>query len=150
MYLFREQNLYDQISTRMLGLLTNFSKLILTIEKTTDELLKNDKINKNPHFLQFISHFALGRYYHFRCQGYMECLVVTKCYTPASICYWLNKLVIPASQHFMEALNHFDKLKTTTDIMELNEFRRLVEEVNEFKKVSMKIMKETKLYNLHC
>lgn len=134
----------------MLALLTNFSKFILTIEKTIDELLKNDKINKNPHFLQFVFHFEQGRYYHFRCQGYMECLAVSKCYTSASMCYWLNKLVIPASQHFMEALNHFDKLKATTDVMELSEFRRLVEEINEFKKVSMKIMRETKLYNLHC
>lgn len=150
MYLFRQQHIYDQISMRMIGLLANFSKHILEIEKTINELLKEDKINKNPDFLQFISHFGQGRYYHFRCQGYMECLVGTKYYTAESICYWLNNLVTPASQHFMEALKHFERLKANPNIMSISEFRRLIEEIDEFKKISMEIMRTTKLYNLHC
>lgn len=147
---FYRSNSYDEISSKILKELINFSGLILAMEKTNNNLLTENRFSQNSDFLQYIDHFGLGRYFHFRCQGYMEALVFTKSYSPQSICYWLNNLVYPASKHFMEALKYFDKIKLPSTEIHNSEFHKLIGIINEFKKVSNKIMENIKLYNLTC
>jgi len=141
---------YDTISTNILGLLINFSNTILVIENSTNEILTSEEFNKNIDFLQFVGHFGEGRYYHFRCQGYMESLVVTKCYSPLSICYWLNSLVYPAVHHFTIALEYLDKVKADSTFANIDVFQRLLTEIDNCKQVSMKIQQTISLYNLQC
>ena len=139
---------YDEISTNILRLLIKFSEHIMSIEENINKLLMNNEFNKNTDFLNFVKHFGLGRFYHFRCQGYMECLVFTKCYSPMSLSYWLNRLVYPAAEHFREALSYLDKVKAIPELAGNDDFRKLLTKIDEFKKVSMQIMQAIKLYNL--
>jgi hemerythrin len=148
-YLYRSIS-YDEISSKILKNLINFSGLILAMEKINNNLLTEDHFSQNSDFIQYIDHFGLGRYFHFRCQGYMEALVFTKGYSPQSVCYWLNNLVNPASKHFMEALKCFDKVKMPSTGSHNSEYHKLIDIINEFKIVSNEIMGNIKLYNLTC
>jgi hypothetical protein len=151
MYPYRYMSIsYYEISTNILKELNDFSGLILSMEKINNNLLTEDGFNQNSDFLQYIEHFGLGRYFHFKCHGYMEALVFTKGYSPQSICYWLNNLVNPASKHFMEALKCFDKINMPSTGHHNSEYHKLIGIVNEFKRVSNEIMDNIKLYNLTC
>ncbi|ACA45981.1 spermidine/putrescine ABC transporter ATP-binding protein [Clostridium botulinum] len=141
---------YDRISTYTLELLQNFSKRIMIIENIINELLKDDSLNKNNDLSNFISYFSNGRFYHFRCHGFMECLVVTKSYSPESICYWTMNLVTPASNNFMKALSFIDILKNTHTFETNSQFKNLTMEMDKFKKAAMEIMNAAKLYNINC
>nr|WP_025774404.1 hypothetical protein [Clostridium botulinum] len=143
-------NQYDRISTYTLELLQNFSKQIIIIENIINELLKDDSLNKNNDLSDFISYFSVGRFYHFRCHGFMEFLVVTKSYSPESICYWIMNLVTPASNNFMKALSFIDILKNIHIFGTNSEFKNLTMEIDKFKKIAMEIMNATKLYNINC
>lgn len=148
-YLYRGIS-YDGISSKILKELVNFSGLVLAMEKINNSLLTETRFNQNSDFLQYIDHFGLGRYFHFRCQGYMEALVLTKCYSPQSICYWLNNLVNPASKHFMEALKCFDKIKMPSTVPHNSDYHKLIGIIDEFKIVSNEITGNIKFYNLTC
>lgn len=79
----------------------------MSIEDTTVKLPENNNFSSNPEFQNFISCFQKGRYYHFRCQGYMECLVFTKYYSPFSLNYWLHELVYPAADNFKKSYGKY-------------------------------------------
>lgn len=146
----KNSNCYDEISVEMLELLTEFSDYINRMSVLNETLLTNDLFNRNPHFIQYIYYFGLGRYYHFRCMGYMEALVLTKCYSVKSLCYWKEELVMPASENFMKALEYLDKLKTDSELSSNPVFKVLIRESEGFMKVSMEIMELIKRYNLPC
>ncbi|MHB9921974.1 hypothetical protein CF091_00255 [Clostridium botulinum] len=79
-----------------------------------------------------------------------QCLVVTKSYSPESICYWIMNLVTPASNNFMKALSFIDILKNIHIFGTNSEFKNLTMEIDKFKKIAMEIMNATKLYNINC
>ena len=138
----------DELSKFILRLLESFSKQIMAIDDSILELLKDSQFNSNPDFMEFIAHFNKGRYYHFQCEGYMKCLVLTKCYSPMSISYWLNTLVYPAVKHFTEALACLDKVEAVPVLESNPEFKNMLEKVDVFKEISMKITESVKMYNL--
>ena len=111
-------------------------------------LLEYQMFNTNPSFKKFIDAFKEGRYYHYRCQGFMESLVLTKCYSPFSINYWIYQLVYPAAQHFSEALENLDKMKQSSPLNQNKEFEQLLVTVEEFKKTSDEIMRLVRTYNI--
>lgn len=141
---------YDTISNKMLELLTELSQYINKMSGLNDALLKDDAVNSNTHFNQYISYFAIGRYYHFRCMGYMESLVMTKCYFISSLCYWKNMLVMPAYNNLMLAFKHLEELKSDADISANLIFKELINETEGLKRVAMEIMDTMKYYNLPC
>lgn len=99
---------YDNISKKILELLTEFSNYINRISLLNDSLLTNKLFSRNTSFIEYVYYFGVGRYFHFRCMGYMEALVLTKCYSVESLCYWQNMLVMPASNNFMTALANLE------------------------------------------
>lgn len=141
---------YDGISVEMLELLTEFSDYINRMSVLNETLLTNDLFNRNADFVNYIYYFGIGRYYHFRCMGYMEALVLTRCYSEKSLCYWKNKLVMPASDNFMKALDYLDKLKSDSELSCNPVFKALIFESKGFMKVAMEIMELIKRYNLPC
>jgi len=77
----------------------------------------------------------------------MEALVITKCYSNVSFSYWLNSLVYPASKHFEEGLECLEGVKSFAELANDPEFRQLMGKVEEFKKISAKIMDAVKVYS---
>lgn len=141
---------YDDISIEMLKLLTEFSNIINRISILNDCLLKNNLFSRNPCFNQYIYYFGIGRYYHFRCMGYMESLVLTKCYSVKSLCYWKDILVMPASDNIMSALGYLDELQSNCWLSNNMTFKALIVETKELKRVAMEIMNMIKEYELPC
>lgn len=82
--------------------------------------------------------------------GYMESLVLTKCYSTKSLCYWKDMLVMPASEHIMEALGYLDKLQYNCWLSNNMTFKALIVETLELKRVAMEIMDLIKSYELSC
>lgn len=144
------KNPYDEISTQTLELLAQFSQHILVIEDNINQLLIRGELNQNVDFLDFITHFRACRYYHFGCEGYMASLVLAKCYSPLSICYWKNSLLESAIESFTEALAHLDRLKKLHHVATNNTFQEMLLEIDDFIKVSEEIQETIKLYNLEC
>lgn len=140
----------DKVSRRILELLTEFSDYINQTSVLNDILLTNNIFNKNPKFIKYIYSFDLGRYYHFRCMGYMESLVLMRCYSIKGLCYWKNELVMPAYENLTEALKLLDELKLDDEIACNPIFKILICETEELKKIAMEIMDTIKYYNLPC
>lgn len=146
--MFRIFEHYDNISTEILRNLFIFSKQIMCMTNSIHILLENEAFDIDSYFYNFVESFKKGRYYHYRCQGYMESLVLTKCYSPFSISYWIYQLVEPAAQHFSEALDYLDEWKEYSHISPNKEFQKLLDTTVEFKKTSEEIMRLIKTYNL--
>lgn len=79
-------------------------------------MLTNKPCSCKTSFIEYVYYFAIGRYFHFRCMGYMEALVLTKCYSVESLCYWQNMLVIPASNNFMSALANLENVESDKEL----------------------------------
>ncbi|MGO1469559.1 MAG: hypothetical protein ACTHW2_06030 [Tissierella sp.] len=141
---------YNKISIDMLELLTDFSDSINQITVLNDFLLTEDLFSKNSNFTQYLYYFDMGRYYHFRCMGYMEALVLTKCYCVKSLCYWKTKLVMPASKNINLALNYLNKLKSNPNLSCNPTFQALIVETEELMEIAMEIMDLIKCYDLPC
>lgn len=141
---------YNSISKKMLELLTEFSDSINKISILNESLLTDKLFNINPDFTQYIYYFGVGRYFHFRCMGYMEALVLTKCYCIKSLCYWKNMLVMPAYNNIMTALGYLDKLKSDSELSDNPTFKALLVEIEQLKRIAMEIMNTIKCYELPC
>lgn len=141
---------YDDISVEMLKLLTKFSDYINRISVLNDLLLTNNLFNRNSDFIQYIYYFDIGRYYHFRCMGYMESLVLTQCYSIKGLCYWKNMLVMPAYENITLALGYLDELKSDYEISCNPIFKLLIVETEGLKNTAMEIMDTIKSYKLPC
>ena len=141
---------YDDISKSLLMELFELSDLVLRMGELNNQLLMNRKLNCNFEFQQYLKKFDMGRFYHFRCQGYMEALVLTKCYNEASLCYWKNKLFTPALESFMSALENIDNLKIYPRFACNPTFRELLKIIDELKALAMEIQMTIREYGLHC
>lgn len=139
---------YEELSNTTLDVLERFSKQILIINESIPKLLKSSSFNSDPNFMDFISHFSKGRYYHFQCEGYMKCLVLTKCYSPITINYWLNALVYPAASYFAQALEAVDQIEPAPGLPVDHEFNILLNKLETFENISMKLMDFVKMYTL--
>ena len=141
---------YDYISKYLLKELFELSDLILRMGELNNQLLMNRRLNCNSTFYQYLMKFDIGRYYHFRCQGYMEALVLTKCYSEMSLCYWKEELFTPALESFMAALDDIDKLKKNSRFVCNPTFKELLKVLDEFKDLAMEIQETIKKYDLPC
>jgi hypothetical protein len=130
----------DEISIEMQGYLAKLSTQIINMGHIIMELSAHGQVNIDPNFCKFIGYFWEGRYYHFRCQGYLESLVINKCYTNASISYWLHRLLYPACQHFKEAMFHLQAVECINPpemerfLCKTNAFMRTLEKIRQLAK----------------
>lgn len=141
---------YDSISIEMLELLTELSGYINRITALNNSLLKCSLFNRNSDFNKYIYYFDIGRYYHFRCMGYMECLVLTQCYSIRSLCYWKNELVMPADENFAIGLDYLNLLKSNCRMSRNPKFKLLMVETAGLSNVANEIMKTIECYHLPC
>ena len=141
---------YDSLSVEMLRLLTELSDYINKITPLNNTLLQCNIFNRNSDFMNYISYFDIGRYYHFRCMGYMESLVFTKCYSVTSLCYWKNKLVMPADENFAIGFNYLNLLESNCRISRNPIYKKLMVEVAGLSNVANEIMRTIEYYNLPC
>lgn len=88
----------------------------------------------------FNRYFNLGLYFHYRCQGYVECLRVSNAYSTYSINIWINELVYPAANNFKQAMIYYKQLKSINDIATLQEFRVLKQQMKEFQQIAKVII----------
>ena len=72
---------YDQISKGVSMLLSQLSTSLQSANEMINTPLTNNKLNIDNNFLDFVSHFDLGKYYWFRIEGYMEALVFTETFS---------------------------------------------------------------------
>ncbi|MHA6258417.1 hypothetical protein ACXYMX_00765 [Sporosarcina sp. CAU 1771] len=91
--------------------------------------------------------FNLGMYYHYRCQGYVESLLITNAYSPYSIHVWMNELVYPAAENFKQAMMYFEQLKSNTAFVRLHEFAVLNQQMMEFQQIAMGIIQSANQLN---
>ena len=141
---------YDSISMEMLELLTVMSCYINRITELNDSLLRCNLFNRNSNFMKYIHHFNIGRYYHFRCMGYMESLVLTKCYDIESLCYWKNILVMPADENIAIGVDYLNLLESNCRISRNPTFKTLMIEIAGLSNVANDIMKTIEYYHLPC
>ena len=141
---------YDDISIEMLKLLTELSDYINRITVLNNTLLQCNMFNRNSNFIEYINHFDTGRYYHFRSMGYMEALVLTKCYSIKSLCYWKNHLVMPADEHIAMAIDYLNLLQSNCRISRNPIYKELMAEVAGLSNVANEIMKTIEYYQLPC
>ncbi|WP_291564381.1 MULTISPECIES: hypothetical protein [unclassified Clostridium] len=139
---------YDQVSQGVLKILSQFSTDLRSANEMINTLLTNDKLNVDDNFLNFVSHFEQGKYYQFRSEGYMEALVFTKAYNEMSLCYWINNLQTPATNHFAEAFSSLDRVSRS--FLSDDDFRDLIIEVGALKQIQMKLIETIRMYNLNC
>lgn len=140
-------NSYDRTSKYLYNLIANSNECIKFINGIIDELLMSDKFNKNTDFLKFIISFNQGSFLNFKCEGYMECLIAAKFYTPDLLCYLLKE-INTSLDHFNESFIYFDKLKTNYKILNNEDFEKLSAEMNNFTRICEVIRDVGNLYSI--
>ena len=141
---------YDNISIQILELWTELSDYINTITALNNTLLQCNLFNRNSDFIEYIHYFDIGRYYHFRCMGYMEALVLTKCYSIQSLCYWKNMLVMPADENIAIGVDNLNLLESNCRISRNPTFKILMNEIAGLSNVANEIMQTIECYHLPC
>lgn len=137
---------YNRISERVLCLLTQLSDHVKAMGCLNNELLQDPCLAGNACFRKYMGNFDKAGVLSFRCMGFMECLVLTKCYSVQSLCRWKNELFMPSYHCFCQAVNALSQVRVPCNPM----FTKLLCEAEEVKKVYMQIMQTTQLYNLPC
>ena len=139
---------YDEISKHLLSLLYRFSNEIMRVNASIMEMQKNPAFNTNENFRLFVMNFNEGRYYHFQCQGYIECLVVTKCYTQHSVRYWIDRLFKPALDYFMRAKTYYERMMAQRVLSESAESAVLGRKMQSFLNIAQAVQDEVAQYNI--
>ena len=137
--------IYDNLSEQILDSLIQLTEQVQTITNISYELMQNSSIIDDPDFIDYIEYLRTGKYYHYRCQGFMENLVITKCYSSQSLCYWYEELVSPAFESFLNSFSIIDLYPSLyKDLLYLHEeFTKMIEFTNEINELISK-------YNLCC
>lgn len=138
---------YDKISNYILNLFNNLNGNVKVIHGYIDELLMENNFNKNTDFLKFIFQFRQGSFHSFKCEGYLEYLVVTMYYTPPLLCYTLKEIEI-LIEHFREAAHWLNSIKSNSYAYKNEDFNKLLSELENQSVILNAISEVKKLYNL--
>lgn len=138
---------HDKTSKYLFNLIANLNECIKFIDGIVDELLMVEKFNRNTDFLKFIIYFNQGSFSNFKCEGYMECLIASKFYTPALLCYLLKEINISIN-HFNESFKYLDKLKVNYKTLNNEDFEKLLMEINKFTSIYKVVKDVASLYNV--
>ncbi len=124
---------YDNLSEEILDNLLQLTEQIQTVSNITYDLLQNSSMVDDPDFLEYIEYFRTSKYYHYRCQGYMENIVITKCYSSQSLCYWYEELVTPTVDSLLNAFSIVDIYPSLNKELSClhEEFVKMIEIVND-------------------
>ena len=120
--------------------LVKFMEKIQVIQKLSDRITGKLQEPIQKQWTAFNHYFNLGLYYHYRCQGYVESLLVTNAYSTYSINIWINELVYPAAENFEHAMMFIEQIKSNANIVQLQEFEVLKQQMKEFQQIAMVII----------
>ncbi|PIC65300.1 hypothetical protein CSV79_01370 [Sporosarcina sp. P13] len=120
--------------------LVKFSEKIQVIQNLSYRITGKLQEPLPKQWTAFNHFFNSGMYYHYRCQGYVECLLVTDAYSSDSINIWINELVYPAAENFTQAMMYFEQIESTADIIKLQEFATVKQQMKEFQQIAMLII----------
>jgi len=137
------QHTFEQIYVH----LVHFSEKIQVIQNLSYRITGRLEEPLPKQWTAFNHSLNTGMYYHYRCQGYVECLLVTNAYTPYSINIWINELVYPAAENFKQAMMSFEQLKSNSDLVKLQDFAELKQQVNEFQQIAMVVIQSANQLN---
>jgi hypothetical protein len=129
-------NTFEQIY----ALLVRFSEKIQIIQDLVFNITEKIKVPISETWNYFNHFFLEGAYFHYRCQGYVECLRITGAFSSNNINIWVNQLVYPAAENFKYSMMYFNQLKQNPDITQMPEFSLLKKQLEEFKNVAMVII----------
>ncbi|WP_210467843.1 hypothetical protein [Sporosarcina sp. 6E9] len=130
------QNTFEQIYIQ----LVKFSEKIQVIQNLSYRITGKLQEPLPEQWTAFNHFFNLGTYYHYRCQGYAECLLVTNAYSSYSINIWINELVYPAAENFEHAMMYIEQIKSNANIVQQQEFEMLKQQMKEFQQIAMVII----------
>ena len=137
------QDTFEQIYTKWVS----FSEKIQVIQNLSYRITGALHEPLPKQWTAFNHSLNSGMYYHYRCQGYVECLLVTNAYTPYSINVWINELVYPAAKNFKQAMMAFEQLKSNPDFAKLQDFAELKQQLNEFQQIAMVVIQSANQLN---
>ncbi|MCS7460328.1 hypothetical protein N0M98_09250 [Paenibacillus doosanensis] len=121
-------------------LLLQLSVSIQHIRETSFHLTRAGGGALPPAWSGFQHFFQTGEYFHHRCQGYVESLLVTGGYAPRSVNIWVNQLVYTANEHFKQAMPYWDQVMRSPGFAALPQFAALDRQLKEFWPTEGRIM----------
>lgn len=130
------RNTFEQIYIQ----LVKFSEKIQVIQNLSYHITGKLREPLPEPWTAFNHFFNLGVYYHYRCQGYAECLLVTNAYSPNSINIWVNELVYPAAENFKYAMMYIEQIHSNAELVKMQEIIVLKQEMKEFQQIAMVII----------
>lgn len=117
------------------SLLLRFSDKIQSIQEISYRITKQLGQQAPDAWNNFIRHFNKGTYYNYRCQGYVESLRLTGAYSDYAVNVWVNQLVYPDAEHFIQAMNDLKELLNNTQ-----NFQLLLKNLSEFQQIAIIIL----------
>lgn len=142
--------LYNYESLRILNLLFKMTKQIEVISEEAALLMKKSNFVLTNAFELFLDNFGRGNYYHYRCQGYMEALVITKCFAPIAFCYWNNNLLIPADENYAKAIMSFKLSAQKVPEYLKEDYDRIEQTICAFEVITEQIKSMVEKYPVDC
>ena len=139
-------NSNKKITSYTFNILNNFNENLKYMDGIIDELLMNEKINKNPSFLKFIVQINESRYFSYRCEGYIQCLSLTDFYIPPVLCVLIKDLTF-LYNHYKKASKYLDEVKVKYCNEDLD---KLLEQMKSSSIFLNSIKELINLYNMNC
>lgn len=122
------------------AILVRFSEKIQIIQDLIFNMTGKVKIPILETWNYFNHFFLEGSYFHYRCQGFVECLKITRAYSSTSMNIWVNQLVYPAAENFKHSMMFFNQLRQNPEITEISELLELEKQLAEFKDIAIIII----------
>ena len=138
----------DENVRRLLGFLYRLSGEIMRIHAAILILQRDPQFNANELFHSFALNFNEGRYCHFQCQGYMECLVANRCASPQAVRYWMVRLYRPSEDYFARAMSCFQRMQSHQTLGRSGDFAPLCRHVEAFSNAADAIRREVSSFNM--
>ncbi|OJU12824.1 MAG: hypothetical protein BGN88_14650 [Clostridiales bacterium 43-6] len=141
---------YDKISISLFEIFSDLTASIGNISKLHNDLAEYDDICTSGLFAEYFYHFTRLNYMHYRCTGYLECLIITKCYAEGSLCYFKKDILAVFTNHFYNALDAFRLLRKDKLFIKNETLKIMAAELNNTSVIVNTIQTRMKLYSLKC
>ena len=141
---------YDKISLSLFQLLTDFGTHIGKISQLHHILLKTNYVSQHHEFNNYINHYNKMKTFHQRCVGFLECQVINKSYSVASLCYFKKDLILVYTNSFFQVIGSFKKMKLDKALFKNDALKVVGNELDKATETINKILATLKQYNLNC
>lgn len=140
---------YKEFSDRCLLILEKFSEKALEIESEIQGIFY-ENIYISEKIKNFQRYMSIGRYYHFKCHGYMELISYDRIYSHKTLCNWVEKFLTPAGEIFDKSFLEFELAMKEEGCEIFGQLDVLKLQVDELKKIWFELMDLVEEYELDC